>query len=171
MNKQEPDRIVVPFKISRSGHQVVIVTFKGKPMRLVIDSAAGANVVDIDSAERLGIKAIGKRKDTSGLGTSSHKTINLTPFKVFLGDAAVVLEAIGLDLKHVKSAGGKGGLDGLLGAPFLISHRATIDFQSKSLSFTRSAQPKKTSPRITPKADPPKATPQKAVAKKIGKRE
>ncbi|MGC4015122.1 MAG: retropepsin-like aspartic protease [Luteolibacter sp.] len=162
--------MTLPFKVSRTGHQVVEAWFRESRMKLVIDSAAGANVIDIESAARLGIKTIGERKHTRGLGTSSHKTVSLKSFTVLMGDITVSLKAIGLDLNHVKSAGGKGGLDGLIGAPFLIAHEAILDFNSKTLTFNSHPLPKKSaagkSPTLGSKAAAVKKAAKKAAKKK-----
>jgi len=135
-------RIEIPFRITSSGHLVLDAAISNKKTRFVIDTAAAKSVIDAQEVDKLKIR---KRKNSkndkvSGLGTSNHTMERLPPFVIEIGRATITDSSfISLDLSHVKKAGGRGGLHGLLGSDFLRTYRAIINYEKSLLSLTLSA--------------------------------
>jgi len=136
----EPDsgkgRLSVPFSISRTGHIVIKADIKGKDAYFVVDTAAGASVINQKSIRYLGLKpGATVRGGAKGLGTSSHATRQIampgiTIQKVEYKNPYFVT----MDLSHAEQASEK-GLHGLIGSPFLQKHGAIINYEQKTISL------------------------------------
>lgn len=106
----------------------------GRPVRLVVDTGAGLNVLTWDAAKRLGIQG---GSDTRAIGTGGADTrakiVNLDEFNVggvsVRNDAAVVV-----DLPAQLKA------DGLVGYSFFRHFATTFDYDSNQLIVNDSKQ-------------------------------
>ena len=130
-------RIAVPFEISKSGHQVVTVVSRGRTLRLMLDTGSSGNILTAAAADRLGLRATSDAGTASGLGSTSYRLRRL--------DAPLVVDAEGarfevnrmtsLDLIFAGDDAGEETFDGLLGSPFFLAHRVTIDFAARRIVF------------------------------------
>ncbi len=108
----------------------VTATGRPEPLHFLLDSGAGATVLDLRTARALGAK-LGRPLTVRGVGGSS------TAFHV--GSAAVSLAGVPLpcpdfamDLTAVSAACGR-RIDGLLGADFFREHIVQIDFRAEKI--------------------------------------
>lgn len=135
----ESDRITVPFNISQSGHIFIAVSINLKEANLLVDTAAGASVIHAKHADFLGLLTLNNTRNIQvrGLGTSNYAMRNVEVPFLFIED--VVFDNphfIALDLSHVEAAGNT-DIHGILGQSFLINNNAIIDYEQKTISFTR----------------------------------
>jgi hypothetical protein len=131
-----PKKIVEHFEISPTGHQVVKLSVESEPLRLLIDTGSGGDFLDSSVVERLKLKA----KDdsvgsSSGVGGQGGPIRALNSIECEIDDHRIKIEFSAMDLSPVKSAGGDGGFDGILGSPFLRARHAILDFGSNTLTF------------------------------------
>jgi hypothetical protein len=105
-----------------------------KPIRLILDTAAGANVVSQKAAAKFQLKLTDSGLKAAGLGTSGHAVEDVDPITVAAGETKLrVQDLVSLDLSHVEAAGKPAGIDGLLGSPFFRKYKAKIDFEEKQV--------------------------------------
>ena len=135
-------RFDIPFRITPSGHLVMDATINDKKVRFVIDTAAGRSVIDTHRVDELKIRIRKNSKSdkVSGLGASNFAMERLLPPRIQIGNLTIKnFSFISLDLGHVKKAGGRGGLHGLLGSDFLKRFDAVINYESRYLSLTQAS--------------------------------
>ncbi|MDB6076463.1 MAG: hypothetical protein JWO82_210 [Akkermansiaceae bacterium] len=131
-------RVTVPFEITDTGHQIVKLVIGETPLRLIVDGGSGGDMLATKTAERLKLAANKAGEDTKGVGGAGPKLMHLEngdPLECQLGEAKIKIDFGFMDLEGLQIAGGGGGVDGILGSPFLQQHKAVIDFGSKTLSF------------------------------------
>lgn len=126
--------ISIPFEITATGHQVVTLMYGQKKIRMILDTAAGGNVFSQETIEKLGVETKDSPEKAAGLGTAAHDMEEVPTLALVYGETKLLIEnAFSMNLSHVKPAGGKEGVDGLLGSPFFILHKAKIDFSTRKL--------------------------------------
>ncbi len=126
----------IPFEISPTGHQVVTLMYGKKPIRMILDTAAGANVVSQKAAKKLELTVNDAGGKAAGLGTQGHAMARVSPIIVASGKKKLMLQnLVSMDLSHVKMAGGSKGIDGLLGSPFFQEYKAKIDFEMNRVTL------------------------------------
>lgn len=135
----ESDRITVPFNVSQSGHIFIAVSINLKEANLLVDTAAGASVIHTKHADFLGLLTLNNIRNIQvrGLGTSNYAMKNVEVPYLFIDD--VVFDNphfIALDLSHIEAAGDT-DIHGILGQSFLRNNNAIIDYEQKTISFTR----------------------------------
>lgn len=134
-----PDRRVeIPFIISNTGHLLIDALLnKNHKVKLILDTAAGANVIDAKAAKNLNLKTKDNKGLTgAGLGVSEQKMSFISVDQIQLGDAVYLNpEFMSIDLHHVMAAGGGSEIHGLLGAPFFKKYQAIIDYEKNMLSI------------------------------------
>ena len=121
----------IPFE-HRDGLIWLKVTAAGRaePLRFLLDSGAGATVLDLRAARALGAE-IGRPLTVHGVGgRGTAFRVKSTPLSL----ASVPLPDPGfaMDLSTVSAACGK-RIDGLLGADFFRKHIVQIDFRAEKI--------------------------------------
>ena len=131
------NKLIVPFKMSSTGHQVVTFIYDGKPMRMQLDTGAGGNVVSKKAVKRLKLNETAQKGKGAGLGTMSAAMTEVTPIVVVSGKTKLFLRDLAsMDLSYTEIVGGKNGVDGLLGTTFFDAYGAKIDFASMTMTLT-----------------------------------
>lgn len=125
------DQVVIPAE--RVGNYLrVNAVVNGKPLRLIVDTGAGLNVLTWEAAERIGIQG-GQAVNATGAGSNptQAKMVTVNEFRLgdatVKGDAAVVLALPGI-LK----------CDGLVGYSFLRHFATTFDYDNNTLTVRKS---------------------------------
>lgn len=137
ISKPTKIEVSIPFTISPTGHQIVVLKHGDKDVRMILDSAAGANVLSLKAAYKLQLELKDSTETASGIGTKEHAMTSLSPLKVSYAEHDFMLNnLVAMDLTHVEIAGGEEGADGLLGSPFFRANKAKIDFKTNLLTFT-----------------------------------
>ena len=116
----------IPFRYS-DGMIWVKVALAGQrePLNFLLDSGAGASVLDLGTARRLGVK-LGDREEVQGVhGRAVAYRVNDLSARV--GTVSTPRSMLALDLAGV-SAGLHQRIDGLLGADFFLSRIVQIDY-------------------------------------------
>ncbi|MEL0646834.1 retropepsin-like aspartic protease [Pseudoalteromonas agarivorans] len=129
-------KAIIKFEMSQTGHQIVNAKINGKPLRLILDTAAGSSVLDKACLNDLNIKETLSDENAAGLGTSEHAIGNIEISEIEL--AGVVYKNpsfVSLNLDHVQVAGGEKGVHGLLGSPFFSQYKAVINFENHTLEI------------------------------------
>ena len=130
----------IPFTITTTGHLLVKLNCGDRELRMILDTGSGANVLThkVANAITTVTQKAGKKKATAaGLGTQTQKVTMLTPVTVSYAKRSFVLDNLeATDLSNVQAAGGKQGIDGLLGSPFFRKYRVKIDYSKNELSFS-----------------------------------
>jgi len=132
-------KAIIKFEMSETGHQIVNAKINGKPLRLILDTAAGSSVLDKSCLNDLNIIETLSDENAAGLGTSEHVMGNIVVSEIEL--AGVVYKNpsfVSLNLDHVQVAGGEEGVHGLLGSPFFSQHKCVIDFENHTLELLKS---------------------------------
>ena len=125
------------FEVSETGHQIVQAEINGHTVRLILDTAAGASVLDRACINKLGIQEELSEENAAGLGTAKHEMglIDVLKFE-FAGQLYESTEFVSLNLDHVQAAGGGDTIHGLLGSPFFRKYQAILDFGTNTLTIS-----------------------------------
>ena len=121
--------------ITPTGHITTSILVNGKPCMFMIDTGAGATVIDKSKQDRFGLKpthssdyAAGIGSVSALIGTEAMLTINGHQIKA---DSLYLMDISFVNAELKKNQGRK--VDGLLGADFLNKHHAIIDYSQKKL--------------------------------------
>jgi len=129
--------------LSRSslGHFHTPGSLNGHPVVVLIDTGAASTVVDLGSANNLGLTANKLPVTGGGAGGASLEIYDLHDARLTLGEVKPRPRALlAMDLAHVNQAlalRGEGRVDVVLGADVLVSQEAIIDYGSSSLFLKR----------------------------------
>ncbi len=107
----------------------------GAELNFVVDSGAGASVLDLEAARRLGL-SLGKSETVRGVGGDA-KAYRVQAPGMRLGSSALPSNWLALDLRHASGACHQ-RIDGLIGCDFLRSGIVQIDFSASVLRFSAS---------------------------------
>lgn len=112
----------------------VNASINGKPVRLIVDSGAGLNVLNEEAATRLGLEG-GTPISASGVGGKAQpaRIVNLKEFK--LGDVTVANDAA-----VVVPLPDELNCDGLVGYSFLRHFATTFDYDANTLTVRPSGK-------------------------------
>lgn len=125
------------FEVSDTGHQIVEAKINGKLLYFILDTAAGASVINRAYLAELGIHETISKECAAGLGTSEHEMGEIVVPGIELGGKLFEYqEFISLNLDHVQVVGGEKGIHGLLGSPFFTKHEAVIDFGTNRVALS-----------------------------------
>ena len=124
------------FEVSETGHQIVQAEINGHTVRLILDTAAGASVLDRACIKKLGIQEELSEEIAADLGTAEHEMglIDVVKFEL-AGQLYESTQFVSLDLDHVQAAGGGNSIHGLLGSPFFRKYQAILDFGTNTLTI------------------------------------
>lgn len=106
----------------------IAVAGKSEPLNFLLDSGAGASVLDLNAARRLGLK-LGTRQTVQGVHSRSV-AYRVKEFSASIGDIAVPSSVLALDLSGPSRACHQ-RIDGLLGADFFRHRIVQIDFAAQ----------------------------------------
>ena len=121
--------------ITHTGHITTSIPVNGKPCLFMIDTGAGATVIDKSKQDRFGLKPTHSSDYAAGIGsvsalagTEAMMTINGHNIQV---DSLYLMDISFVNAELKKHQGRK--VDGLLGSDFLKKHHAIIDYGKKKL--------------------------------------
>ncbi|KYL34778.1 hypothetical protein A2I98_09670 [Pseudoalteromonas agarivorans] len=125
------------FEVTETGHQIIQAKINGYTVRLILDTAAGASVLDRACINKLGIQEELSEENAAGLGTAKHEMglIDVLKFEL-AGQLYESTEFVSLNLDHVQAAGGGDTIHGLLGSPFFRKYQALLDFGTNTLTIS-----------------------------------
>ena len=125
------------FEVTETGHQIIQVKINGHKVNLILDTAAGASVLDRACIKKLGIQEKLSEENAAGLGTADHEMglIDVLKFEL-AGQLFESTEFVSLNLDHVQPAGGDNIIHGLLGSPFFRKYQAVLDFGTDTLTIS-----------------------------------
>ena len=108
-----------------------------KPLNLLLDTGAGASVISLTTADRLGLK-LGTRVIVHGVGTTvtGHW---LTGIAAHAGDVALPSDYVAVDLARLSTSCER-PVDGLLGMDFFRGRAVQIDFTERKLRILEPGQ-------------------------------
>lgn len=121
----------IPFRYA-DGMIWVKATVAGQsaPLNFLLDSGAGASVLDLGAARRLGVK-LGRSESVQGVdGRAAAFRVN--DFGATIGSVSAPRSVLALDLSGV-SAGVHQRIDGLLGADFFRGRIVQIDYAAQKI--------------------------------------
>ena len=139
--RQAVDPAGVAFEVAASGHIIVPARINGHPVHLVIDTGAGATVIDRNAAEALDMRpstedggsAIGAGGKNLAIQRSSGNTLQLA------GTENDDLDLRIMDLAHVVEALStpERMISGVIGFDWLDRHGVVIDYAARTLRVMR----------------------------------
>ncbi len=114
----------------------VSVPESNEPLNFLFDSGAGASVINLRTAKRLGVK-LGQRVDVRGVGSSAD---GFWPqqLQASAGGVALPKDYLAVDLAELSRACDC-GVDGLLGADFFRERVVQIDFVANTIRLLPSS--------------------------------
>lgn len=131
----------VAFEVAASGHIIVPARINGHPVPLVIDTGAGATVIDRNAAEALDMRpsardggsAIGAGGKNLAVQRSAGDTLQLA------GTENDDLDLCVMDLAHVVEALStpERAIAGIIGFDWLDRHGVVIDYATRTLRVRR----------------------------------
>jgi hypothetical protein len=131
----------IPFEF-REGLLWVKVTIPkcGQPLNFLLDTGAGASVINLGTADRLGLE-LGSEITLRGVATTltGHR---LKGISATAGEASLPTDYIAVDLSKLSSSCER-PVDGLLGADFFRGRAVQIDFKEQTF---RALKPKQLPP-------------------------
>ena len=121
----------IPFQF-RDGMVSLKVTVAGKsePLNFLLDSGAGASVLDLGAAQRLGIK-LGASQSVQGVSGRST-AYRVKDFAARAADVAIPSSLLAVDLSGPSRACHQ-RIDGLLGADFFRNRIVQIDYAAHTI--------------------------------------
>ena len=124
------------FEVTEIGHQIIQAKINGHKVNLILDTAAGASVLDRACIKKLGIQEKLSEENAAVLGTADHEMglIDVLKFEL-AGQLFESTEFVSLNLDHVQPAGGDNIIHGLLGSPFFRKYQAVLDFGTNTLTI------------------------------------
>jgi hypothetical protein len=125
----------VPLNLVASGHLDIEVKVKGETLLFILDTGAGASVIDAAVAKRLGLAVQKTDQTLAGVG-GSHPLEKTVLDPMMIGPVQGREEAVVTDLGAVNTERKKVGArpcDGLLGAGVLQLFGAVIDYPSSKV--------------------------------------
>lgn len=127
-----------------TGHETIEVEINGKPGLFVLDSGAGASVVNTDDLAKFDLVEDTSATHTTGAGAGGEvtfKTYKASSFKI--GGQTFALDTVhALDLNHVVSAiqaATQVKVDGVIGQDVLTKYGGIIDVANSSLYLKKCA--------------------------------
>lgn len=108
----------------------VAVVGKSEPLNFLLDSGAGASVLDLAAAKRLGLK-LGARQNVQGVHSRSV-AFRVEGFAARAASVAIPSSLLAVDLSG-PSASCHRRIDGLLGADFFRARIVQIDFAAQTI--------------------------------------
>ena len=115
----------------------VDITVKGRPLHVILDTGVNPSVIDLATAETLGLKIDrGDASEASGFGDGKGATIFPTEIEglAIKGTRFGKFEALATEMGGLSSALGR-KLDGVLGYSFLSDKTILIDYPASKLSI------------------------------------
>lgn len=118
----------------------VIVPQSAEPLHFLLDSGAGASLINLCTAKRLGLK-LGKEVTIRGVGTTLP---GYWQERLFAKAGMVELPSkyVAVDLGKLSSSCGQ-TVDGLVGADFFCDHVVQIDFDAQKIRILKSDKARK----------------------------
>jgi Aspartyl protease len=108
----------------------VAVAGRGEPLYFLLDSGAGASVLDLAAAQRLGLK-LGSRQNVQGVHSRSI-AYRVDGLVAHAASVAIPSSLLAVDLSG-PSRGCHQRIDGLLGADFFRNRIVQIDFAAQTI--------------------------------------
>lgn len=131
----------VAFEVATSGHLVVPARINGRDVHLVVDTGAGASIIDRTAAGALGVVAMdGEGGRAIGAGGKDIAIQRSTGNRVELaGTANDDVELRIMELGHVVEALSTPTrpIVGVIGFDWLDRHRVVIDYAQRTMTATR----------------------------------
>jgi Aspartyl protease len=129
------------FELHESGHIVVQAQINEKPVYLVVDTGAGATVIDDKAAAFLGLNVIDENKGGAIGAGGAGITILASPGNrfVFAGTQSNDFKFHVMSLAHVVKALSTADrpISGVIGADWLDKHGAVIRYSDHTISATK----------------------------------
>ena len=121
--------------ITPTGHITVAIPVNSKPCLFMIDTGAGATVIDRSKQDRFGLKTTRTADYAAGIGSFSRLTATTAVMNIhgheIKADSLYLMDISFVNTELKKHHSRK--VDGLLGADFLRQHQAVIDYHGKKL--------------------------------------
>ena len=117
------------------------------PLNFLLDSGAGASVLDLGAARRIGVQ-LGRSESVQGVDGRAT-AYRVSDFRSEVGGVAVPSSLLALDLSGV-SAGVSQQIDGLLGADFFENRIVQIDFAAEKIRLLTREELKETGCEVLP---------------------
>jgi hypothetical protein len=111
----------------------------GEPMNFLLDSGAGASVLDLRSARRLRLP-LGAPLEVRGVDSKSA-AYRIPPIQATDGSAAIATISLAVDLANAEKICSE-SVDGLIGVDFFSNRIVQIDFASHVIRFPAKAEPR-----------------------------
>lgn len=130
--------VTVPLERMTTSHLVVMVRINhSNPMRFVLDTGAGVNVVFPTLIEQLGLTPTDTGDTAGGVGGSGFAMQSVGISSLTLGEHEFQDKSIMvMDFSHLNdqfSAVGEDPVHGIIGSPWLIEHKGVIDVEGLHL--------------------------------------
>jgi hypothetical protein len=124
-----------PFRFSEGLLWIeVSVPQSDQPLHFLLDTGAGASLINLSSAKRLGLK-LGQEVPVRGVDTTlAGYWLELLSAKA--GMAELPGKYVAVDLEKLSSSCGK-TVDGLIGADFFCDHVVQIDFEAQKIRLLK----------------------------------
>jgi len=127
------ERIEIPFQFE-NGLIWVDVAAKGKKLKFVVDSGAGATVLHFDTVRKLRLK-VGEARPLYGAGMQGV-AYRVTDFEGSVGGVPLSRDAFAVPLRKVKGRGWKfRKMDGMIGQDFFRERIVEIDYPNRRLTL------------------------------------
>jgi predicted aspartyl protease len=121
----------IPFQFDHGMIRLKVeVAGKAEPLSFLLDSGAGASVLDLAAARRLGLK-LGSRETVQGV-QGRCPAYRIDGLAATVAGTAIPRSVLAVDLSLV-SRGCGGRIDGLLGADFFRGRIVQIDFAAQKI--------------------------------------
>jgi len=131
--------IEVPFDDHKNEVLVEVMIDGRGPFRMMLDTGTNPSVIDLATADAIGIRRSGKGQSATGGGTAKNLAFECKLKNVEVGGLKVAsIDAAAIDLSNVSDRLGK-HLDGVLGHSFLNKRVVQFDYSHRAVRFFEQA--------------------------------
>ena len=136
-SSKKGNEIAVPFEITATGYQTVVMSYKDQNFTMILDTGASVNVLSNKIVKTNNFEVTSSDYKVMGVGSEELDLARISPITASIANKDFIIhDLITIDLSNIDSITEIQGVDGLLGIPFFQKYNARIDFAAKKVYLT-----------------------------------
>lgn len=128
----------IPFFITVTNHLLVKINIENQSFCFLVDTGASASCIDQNVLQQLAIETTPIAFQIASANAHFTDSCKTQPINISLGQYQTKREFVSMDMQFINQALAQQSVEpvfGIMGADWLISENAVIDFVTKQLTF------------------------------------